>query len=90
MHKLIVMQLPSRNYSNPLLHNRDYYVTMEMQYNLLLHNMNRYITMEMPSRPNISQYVYCVDVNWTSGLALVRRFQLSHDNWIYIYRLWTG
>jgi hypothetical protein len=41
-----------------LLHNRDYYVTMEMQYNLLLHNMNRYITMEMPSRPNISQY-YC-------------------------------
>jgi hypothetical protein len=39
-----------------LLHNRDYYVTMEMQYNLLLDNRNCYITMELPSRPNISQY----------------------------------
>jgi hypothetical protein len=45
-----------------LLHNRDYYVTMEMQYNLLLHNMNCYIIMEMPSRPNISQYISVCEI----------------------------
>jgi hypothetical protein len=40
--------------NNSLLHNMNYYVTMEMQYNSLLHNRNCYVTMEMPSRPNIS------------------------------------
>jgi hypothetical protein len=52
---IVVQQALLRYYNNPLLHNRDYYVTMEMQYNLLLHSRNCYITMEMPSRPNTSQ-----------------------------------
>jgi hypothetical protein len=35
------------NATDSLLHNRNYYVTMEMQYNALSHNRNYYVTMEM-------------------------------------------
>jgi hypothetical protein len=37
--------VPSRYYSNSLLHNKNYYVTMEMQYNSLLRNRNYYVTI---------------------------------------------
>jgi hypothetical protein len=80
------------NATNSLLHNRNYYVTMEMQYNSLLHNRNCYVTMEMPSRPNISQYVdRSTEALFKRLLAqLPKNVVMSTDDgapWISVYDL---
>jgi hypothetical protein len=69
------------NATNSLLHNRNHYVTMEMQYNSLLHNRNCYVTMEMPSRPNISQYFEDAAgyIGWMFSARKFSCYALPHD-----------